>query len=141
MKRMKHLLPLAFVVSAFSGIGLHIAGHETSHEIWHNWAIAHILSSLLWLIFVVFHVKRHWRWYKSISSKGIGKKSRITLALSFVFLVVTATGIVLIACVDGANSTIGLWHYKLGLLLLALSFIHCINRKRKRCNPYTNKKL
>lgn len=131
MKRMKHLLPLALVVSAVSGIGLHIAGHETCHDIWHNWAIAHVLSSLFGLISVVFHVKRHWHWYKSVASNGIGKKSRITLALSAVFLIVTVTGIILIACVDGANSAIGLWHYKIGLLLLVLSFIHCIKRKRK----------
>lgn len=130
MKRMKHLLPLAFVVSAISGIGLHIAGHEACHETWHNWATVHVLSSLFWLIFVVFHIKKHWRWYKSIPSNGIKKKSRITLALSFVFPLVTVTGIILIACVDGANSAIGLWHYKLGLLLLILSLIHCIKRKR-----------
>lgn len=128
----ERLLPLAFVASAVSGIGLHIAGHETSHEVWHNWAVAHVLSSLLWLISGVYHIKRHGRWYKAIASKGIGKKSRMTLALSVVFLIVAATGIVLIACVDGANSAIGLWHYWIGLLLIVFSLIHSIRRKRKR---------
>ena len=130
LKRMKHLLLLAFVASAVSGIGLHIAGHGTSHEVWHNWAVAHVLLSLLWLIFATSHIKRHGRWYKSIASKGIGKKSWMTIALSAVFLIVLVTGIVLIACVDGANSTIGIWHYKLGLLLIVLSLIHIVRRKR-----------
>lgn len=128
----ERLLPLSFVASAISGIGLHIAGHGTSHEVWHNWAVAHVLLSLLWLISVVCHIKRHRHWYKSIVSKGIGKKSPITLVLSATFLIVTVTGIVLIACVDGANSTVGIWHYRLGVLLIILSLIHCCIRKRKR---------
>lgn len=102
---------------------------------WHNWAVAHVLSSLLWLVSGLFHIKRHWHWYRSITSKGIGRKSRITLALSAAFLVVTVTGIILIAYVDGANSAIGLWHYKFGLLLIVFSLVHCIKRKRKRCAP------
>ena len=131
----ERLLPLAFVASAISGIGLHIAGHGTSHEVWHNWAVVHILSSLLWLISGTYHIKRHGRWYKATASKGIGKKSRTTLALSFVFLIVAVTGIVLIAFVDGTNSFIGLWHYRLGILLIVLSLVHCIKRKRKRQSP------
>lgn len=134
MKRpltIERLMPLAFVASAVSGFGLHIAGHGTSHEVWHNWAVVHILSSLLWLISVAYHTKRHGRWYKAIASKGIGKKSRMTLALSIVFLTVVVTGIVLIACVDGANSAIGLWHYWLGILLAVLSLIHIARRKLK----------
>lgn len=128
----KQPLLLTFMASAVSGIGLHIAGHGTSHEVWHNWAVAHVLSSLLWLISAAYHIKRHGRWYKAIASKGIRKKNWMTLALSIVFLIVVVTGIVLIACVDGANSAIGLWHYWLGLLLIIFSLIHGFNRKRKR---------
>ena len=39
------------------------------------------------------------------------------------------TGIGLLACVEGANSSTGLWHYKLGWLLSALSLIHVFYRK------------
>lgn len=128
----ERLLPLSFVASAVSGIGLHIAGHGTSHEVWHNWAVAHVLLSLLWLITVTFHIRRHRRWYRTILSKGIGKKSRMTVALSIMFLIVSVTGIVLLVWIDGANSAIGLWHYWLGVLLIIFSFIHCLIRKRKR---------
>lgn len=127
----ERLLPLAFVASAVTGIGLHIAGHGTNHEVWHGWAVAHVLSSLLWLTSGAFHIKRHGRWYKAVASNGIGRKSRITLALSVVFMVVAVTGIVLLACVDGANSAIGLWHYWFGIVLMALSFIHIAKRKPK----------
>lgn len=127
----ERLLPLAFVASAVTGIGLHIARHGTNHEVWHNWAVVHVLSSILWLISAAFHIKRHGRWYKAIASKGIGRKSRTTLALSIVFLIVAIMGIVLLACVDGANSVVGLWHYWLGIVLIVLSFIHIAKRKTK----------
>lgn len=125
----RRMLLWTFVASAFSGITLHVAGHGTNHEVWHNWAVVHVLLSLLWLISVAHHIKRHGRWYKSIAEKGIGRKSRMTLALSVAFLIVTVTGIVLMACVNGANSAIGLWHYKIGILLIAFSFIHIVKRK------------
>lgn len=128
----ERLLPLAFVASAVTGIGLHIAGHGESFEVWLCWTWAHILSSLIWLISAVLHIKRHWHWYKSIRQKGIGRKSRITLALSATFLIVTFTGIVLIACVEGANSVVGAWHYRPGLLLIVLSLIHGFRRMRKK---------
>ena len=127
----ERLLPLSFVASAVSGFGLHIAGHGISHEMWHNWAAAHVLSSLLWLISGAYHIKRHGRWYKAIASKGIGKKSWMTLTLSVVFLIVAVTGVVMIARVDGANSAIGLWHYWLGILLIVFSLIHIAKWMRK----------
>ena len=126
---MKLLLPLAFVMSAVTGIGLHIAGHGTNHEAWHIWNAAHVAASLLWLASVSFHVKRHRYWYKSLARKGIGRKSKTTLFLSATFLTVTVTGIMLLAYVSGANSGIGLWHYRLGILLTVLSLVHAARRR------------
>lgn len=128
----KLLLPLAFIASAVNGIGLHMAGHGYSHEEWHNWAVTHVVVSLVWLFAVVFHIKHHAGWYKSIITRGIGKKSRMTLLLSAAFLFVTITGIVLLVGVDGANSAMGLWHYRIGLLLTVVSIIHVASRKRRK---------
>lgn len=124
------LLLLTFVASAVTGIGLHIAGHGASHEEWYNWAVAHVLSSLCWLISGAIHIKRHRAWYRAIASKGIGHKSRTTILLSALFLFVTVTGLILIVCVDGANSALGRWHYISGLVLILLSLIHIFSRKR-----------
>lgn len=124
------LLLLTFVASAVTGIGLHIAGHGADHEVWHNWAVAHVLSSLCWLISGAIHIKRHRAWYRAIASKGIGHKSRTTILLSALFLFVTVTGLILIVCVDGANSALGRWHYISGLILILLSLIHILGRKR-----------
>lgn len=124
------VLLLPFVASAVTGIGLHVAGHGAGHEVWHNWAVAHVLSSLCWFISGTIHIKRHRAWYHAIASKGIGHKSRTSIILSALFPFVTVTGLILIIGVDGANSALGRWHYISGLVLILLSLIHIISRKR-----------
>lgn len=120
------LIP-AFILSAATGIGLHIAGHGSSHEAWHDWAVAHIFSCLLFTAFVVAHIKTHWAWYKSLFRNGLGRKSHVTVIVSILFMVVSLTGCVLLG-VEGANSGIGLWHYRIGLLSVALFGGHILKR-------------
>lgn len=120
------LIP-SFILSAYTGIELHIAGHGSNHEIWHNWAVFHVVMSLLFFIVGIFHVTTHWGWYKGLINNGIGRKSKITLTLSVVFVFVVATGIILL-CIDGANSNIGLWHYKTGILIGVISIGHILKR-------------
>lgn len=125
----ERLLPMTFIASAVTGIGLHIAGHGISHETWHNWGVAHIISSLLWLLSVTTHMARHRHWYKTVLSKDFVSNRWITSFLTILFLIVAVTGIILLLCIEGANSPIGLWHYKLGLLLIVISLIHIVRRK------------
>lgn len=54
-------------------------------------------------------------------------KNKITLGLSVAFIFVVGTGIVLLN-VDGANSNMGLWHYKIGILTSILSVSHILKR-------------
>lgn len=44
------ILVFTFILSAGSGVMLHIAGHYYDHETWHNWAVSHILTTSLFLI-------------------------------------------------------------------------------------------
>ena len=81
------ILIVVFIVSAISGIGLHIAGHGNSHEVWHNWAVVHVVSSVLFLVAIIFHVTTHWGWYKGIIKNGIGRKSKVTAVLSIIFFI------------------------------------------------------
>lgn len=120
------LVPV-FVLSAFSGIGLHIAGHGNNHELWHNWAVFHVLSGFLFLITVIFHITTHWGWYKGTIKNGLGKKSKITVVLSVVFFLVSVTGIILLG-VNGANSDTGLLHYKTGIATIILCIGHILKR-------------
>ena len=120
-------LVFVFVLSAFSGIGLHIAGHGINHELWHNWAVFHVLTSFLFFVISIFHITTHWGWYKGIIKNGLGKKSKITVVLSVVFFLVSVTGIILLG-VDGANSYIGLLHYKIGFVTIVLCIGHLLKR-------------
>lgn len=121
------ILIVVFTLSVFSGIELHIGGHGNNHELWHNWAVFHVLTSFLFFISIVFHITTHWGWYKGFIRNGIGKKSKITIVLSVVFLLVSVTGIVLLS-VNRANSAIGLWHYRIGIVITALSVGHILKR-------------
>lgn len=120
------LIP-SFLLTAFSGIKLHLAGHGVSHGVWHNWAVFHIIVSLAFLVLGICHVKTHWNWHKSILKRGIGNKSRLTVAISLLFILVCITGIVVLG-VEGANSGVGLWHYRIGLVITLLAMIHIIKR-------------
>lgn len=120
------LIPL-FLLTSYTGIKLHIVGHSNNHELWHNWAIFHVSSSFLFFITIIFHITTHWGWYKGAKKNGLGKKSRITVVLSVVFLLVLVTGIILLG-VDGANSYIGLLHYKIGIVTIVLCIGHLLKR-------------
>lgn len=121
------ILIVVFIVSAISGFGLHVAGHGSSHEIWHNWAVFHVLGSILFLIAVIFHVAMHLECYKGIIKKGIGSKSKVTAVLSVIFLLLSVTGLALLG-INGANSLLGLWHYKIGVITIVIALGHVIKR-------------
>ena len=100
-----------FILSAGSGVGLHLAGHGTVHEVWHCWAVFHTIVSLPFLLLAVSHVKSHWEWYLSAFWRREEGRRRATLFLTFVFLSVALTGILLLG-VEGAHSSLGMWHYR-----------------------------
>lgn len=117
------ILTLLFPLSTLTGIMLHIAGHRDSHEVWHNWAVCHIIVSILFLIFIICHITTHKTWYKGLIRNGTGRKKQSTVIVSAMFIILSLTGLVLFA-VDGANSDIGLWHYKTGLVSSAFFLWH-----------------
>lgn len=121
------LIP-TFVLVIYSGLKLHIAGHADNHDIWEYWTHYHIITAILSLIFGTLHIKAHWGWYKSLIKKGLGKKSPITLILSILFLIEIVTGIILVFFINGGNSSVGMWHYRLGLLMIIFILIHLITR-------------
>jgi len=123
------LIPI-FILVIYSSFKLHIAGHTNNynHDAWSYWAHFHVIISITSLLVGWLHIKAHWRWYKSLIKKGIDKKSKITLSLSVLFLLLTITGIILIFFVKGGNSIIGSWHYRLGLIMIPLLIIHLVTR-------------
>lgn len=119
------LIP-AFVAVLATGFGLHVAG-DGAQEIWHNWAVAHVLSGLGFLVAVGLHVQSHRGWYRSWFCSGLGKKSRVTAMLTLLWTVVAITGVILLP-LSGAGSGLGRWHYILGLLASILALGHLLKR-------------
>ena len=89
------LIPL-FILSLYTGIKLHIAGHHANHEIWHNWTVFHTIASLLFTIFGIVHIKSHWGWYKGLKTTGCKGKKKVVLLFSITFALVIITGILLL---------------------------------------------
>lgn len=125
----ERIMPIAVIATAITGFGLHVARHSLSHEIWHSWAVVHVMSSCVWLLALVPHIKRHIGWYKAMISCGSFKKAWLTILLSIALILTAATGIMLIAFIDGANSIMGLRHYWLGILLTILTIAHIVKHK------------
>jgi len=121
------LIPL-FILLIYSGLKLHYADHQNEHHIWEYWAEYHVIVSIILLVAIWLHVKAHWSWYKTLVKKGIQKKSKITIGLSILFIILIMTGILLVFFIDGGNSHVGLFHYWVGLLMVILSIIHIISR-------------
>ena len=66
----------------------------------------------------------------STSSKGVGSKSRLTLLLSLLFAVAVATGIGLLLSRGGHHASMGLMHYKTGLVMGLVALLHLGKRFR-----------
>ncbi|MBB4034704.1 hypothetical protein GGR21_000591 [Dysgonomonas hofstadii] len=121
------LIPV-FALVIYSGLKLHVAGHISGHDTWTHWTHFHVITAILSLLFGGLHVKAHWGWYKSLIKNGIGKKSKITTILSVLFLIEIITGVILVFFIEGGNSSAGIWHYRLGLVMIVFVLIHIITR-------------
>lgn len=116
-----------FALAAGSGMARHAAGHGGDAATGQLLAILHTATGSLFLITAIVHAAMHRNWYKGFVKYGAGKRSKITAALSVAFLLVSATGIVLIGR-NGAHSPVGLWHYKIGIATTLLAIAHIIKR-------------
>ena len=122
------LLLITLIPASVTGFALHWAGHQSDHDLWHNWAVAHVLSTLLLTILVASHIYGHWGWYKSLFKGGIKNKSRVTIVLSVLMLIVVITGIIVLFRHDEPNSGLGLWHYVIGIIITVVAIGHFIKR-------------
>lgn len=119
---------VTLILSFFTGIMLHIAGHQDIHEIWHNWAVLHIAATLALTISIVIHIYGHWNWYRSLFRQGLGNKSRVTVILSIVMLAAALSGDILLFLHRGPNTGLGICHYIIGIMLTVITLGHFFKR-------------
>lgn len=122
------LLLITFIPTSTTGFVLHWAGHQNNHELWHNWAVVHFFSALLFTLLTVLHIYDHRGWYKSLLKSGIKNKSRVTITLSVLIWIVIVTGFAVLFRHQGANSHLGLKHYIIGIIVTVIAIGHFIKR-------------
>ena len=122
------LYPLG-LLTAVTGFGFHIAGHGSSHHVWVLWAYAHTLIALIFVVMIVEHLCTPKGWVKGLKNQAARQKRsvKITCFLALLALAVILTGIVLLA-IAGANTHVGLLHYKLGIAFAVFAIGHSARR-------------
>ena len=131
---------LTFLPASISGFLLHASGHNDVHEVWHNWAVIHIFSTLVFTIAVGIHIYGHLNWYKSLFQKRLGNKSRVTIFLSLLMLATIITGNIVLFRHQGPNSHFGLWHYIIGILFTVIAIGHFLKRFKILRNGLSKKR-
>lgn len=124
------ILLIPFALTTESGFGMHLAGHSNIHSVWHNWAVTHCLSSLLFSGFTFAHIYLHRNWYKTLFSKPLGNKSRVTIIVSILFAVLTISGTLAFTIPEEPNSHIGKVHYIIGIISTIFFVGHIIKRHK-----------
>lgn len=120
------ILVLLFIGTAVTGIGLHLADEIGEHEVWHNWAVAHVIFGLAMLWFIIRHAAQHKFWYKNLFRKRAGGKPKIiTILLNLDYMVLALTGLILLPI---ESVGLGRWHWILGLAGIALALFHILPR-------------
>lgn len=123
------LLFPAFILTLWSGLALHAAGHDAGYEPWHRWAVCHTIAALLFAGLAGLHVHSHRGWYKGVKAAGCKGRKKIVLALTLFFAATVVSGTALLF-VDGLGSHIGHLHYRLGLAAALLAIGHVLKRRR-----------
>ena len=120
-------LLLTFALTAYSGIKLHVVRHVSWQGGCRPWANFHTWVSLAFVVLMVMHIYTHWGWYKGWINKGLGKKSRVTVLLSILFILECMTGMVLFLA-GCAHKGVGLWHLGIGIALTLFCLVHFVKR-------------
>lgn len=98
-----------------------------------GWTVVHKISIVVFSALVIYHVFRHWKWYKTVILKKLINKNRQVLILSALFILVAITGFIpwLIELMKG-NKLIRKdfieIHDKLALVLSVYLILHILKK-------------
>lgn len=139
-----HGLLFLGLIMVFSGLLLQINFHMGVHgpidinmTVWGlsrtEWSMIHKISIVLFTFLMVNHIILHWRWYKAIVTKKLFAKNKLTLLLSFAFIMVAITGYVpwIIMLTGGDSLMREIFveiHDKIALILIGLLVFHVSKR-------------
>lgn len=61
IKTVETLLPLLLLATIVTGIKLHVAGHRDGQEAQHAWLVAHVVSTIIFTFFTLWHIAKRKR--------------------------------------------------------------------------------
>jgi hypothetical protein len=131
-------------VMAFSGLLIQINYHMGNHgaiDINHMtfginywaWSEIHKIVIIIVSIFMIFHMIRHWKWYKIVIKKSLFSKNKLVILLSIVFIITAISGYIpwLISLTGGEEESRKMFiefHDKIALFLFVLLVLHVSKR-------------
>lgn len=137
------------IIMTFSGLLIQFNYHMGNHgDIdtnnltfgidYSGWSNIHTISSIIVLVFMIFHTFLHWKWYKTVVKRKLFFKNRQVIILSLVFIVAALIGylswsIKLTGGDEVLRRTFIEIHDKLALIL----FVYLILHVTKRLKWYT----
>ena len=131
------VLLLTFVLTASSGIYLHIIGHK-NEALDHNlfiWSWAHSILAFLFMVFIIIHIKQHLSWYNALLKRTKNKKAKVirisVLTLDGMFLLLLVTGLWLLFFPLGNFVKLGIAHYAIGLVSIVFALGHLLKRIKR----------
>jgi len=98
-----------------------------------SWSTIHKFAIVFFLLFMIYHIYAHWKWYKGVVAKHLIGKNIQVITLSALFLSVAITGFIpWFIDLSGNSITVRIFfieiHDKLALLLIVLLILHIVKR-------------
>jgi hypothetical protein len=100
-----------------------------------NWSLTHKISIVALTLLMIYHIYRHWKWYKVVITKKLIAKNQQVLILSLLFVFVAISGLIpwFIDLMNGDEIVRKLFieiHDKLTIILTIYLILHIIKRLR-----------
>lgn len=117
------------LLTLITGLIIHASGHGIVQSNVKIWRVAHIVWGVLFLILSTGHIRAHRGWYKSLPER-FRQRSKVTVCLSAVYLLTSATGLILILHRENTGTHLGILHYQAGILFSILAIWHLCGRMK-----------
>lgn len=117
------------LLTLITGLIIHAAGHGIVQSNVKIWRVTHIVWGVLFLILSTGHIRAHRGWYKSLPER-FRQRSKVTVCLSAVYLLTSATDLILILHRENAGTHLGILHYQAGILFGILAIWHLCGRMK-----------
>jgi hypothetical protein len=137
-------LLISGITTAFSGLLIQIKYHMGHHGNiavndfvlginYKNWSDFHKISIVILSVLMIYHIYKHWKWYKIVVLKKLLAKNRQVILLSVLFVLVAMTGFIpwFIDLLKGDEMLRKMFieiHDKLAIILAVYLILHIIKR-------------